>query len=121
MTNINQRPQDFRWANDRGANLKEPIQGLKEKGWQYADIPTASNFNWLINELSKWDKYLEGRIDGNADDLVVIQKDLNRQTKELRRDLKMTVTVLEALLNKVVADRPHPPLPLLPKLPDIRD
>src|SRR5580700_10993862 len=101
MTNINPRPQDFTWANDRGANLREPIQGLKERGWQYADIPTASNFNWLFNEISKWDKYLEGRTNGVADDLVVINERLNQQTKELRRDLKLTVAALEILFNKV--------------------
>ncbi len=121
MTNINPRPQDFTWAHDRGANLREPLQGLKEKGWQYADIPTASNFNWLFSELAKWDKYLEGRNNGIADDLVMIYEELNQQTKELRRDLKLTVTVLAAVLDKVVTDRPNPPLPILPRLPDIKE
>jgi hypothetical protein len=44
---------DFKWAYGREANVKEPITALKEKGWQYADVPTASNFNWLFNKIQK--------------------------------------------------------------------
>jgi hypothetical protein len=43
----------FKWAYGPNANLREPIIGLKEKGWQYADIPTAANFNWLFNQIEK--------------------------------------------------------------------
>jgi len=120
MTTINPRPQDFTWASDRSANLREPLQGLREKGWQYADIPTASNFNWLFNELAKWDKYLEGRTNGVADDLVVINERLNQQTKELRRDLKLTIAALEILFNKVLSHHPDPRF-RVPPLPDIRE
>lgn len=49
----NLRPQEFKWAHERNANLREPVAALKEKGWQYADVPTASNFNWLFNQIQK--------------------------------------------------------------------
>lgn len=44
---------DFKWAFGVKANVKEPLPALQENGWQYADIPTASNFNWLFNGLQK--------------------------------------------------------------------
>ena len=43
----------FQWAADPSANLQEPIEGLKKKGWQFGDVPTASNFNWLFNDIQK--------------------------------------------------------------------
>ncbi len=51
MCAIESKPKDFVWAHSKDANLKEPIQALKEKGWEYGDIPTASNFNWLFNSI----------------------------------------------------------------------
>jgi hypothetical protein len=42
----------FKWAFGDKANLKEPLEALKEQGWQYGDAPTASNFNWLFNKIS---------------------------------------------------------------------
>jgi hypothetical protein len=43
----------LKWATSPKANIKEPIDALKEKGWQAGDIPTASNFNWLFGEIAK--------------------------------------------------------------------
>jgi hypothetical protein len=117
---FNPRPKDFNWASDRAANLREPITALKEKGWQYADAPTASNFNWLISELSKWDKYLEGRIDGTGDDLSALFKQVNQQNKELRRDLRLVMATLNALIQKVISHHPQPPFIHRP-LPDFED
>lgn len=117
---VNPRPQDFKWASDRAANLREPIPALKEKGWQYADIPTASNFNWLVSELAKWDKYLEGRINGTADDLSQLFTQVRDELKEIREHLRTTIAVLSAVRDRVVQHHPQPPL-LLPRLPDIRD
>lgn len=60
---------EFKWAYSEKANLKEPIDALKQDGWQYADIPTASNFNWLfreitskLNEINKKVEYMEDQI-----------------------------------------------------------
>jgi hypothetical protein len=118
ITTINPRPPDFKWANDAAANLREPIQALKEKGWQYADIPTASNFNWLISELAKWDKYLDGRVNGTADDLSEIFTQVRDELKEIRGYLRTTISVLSAVKDRVVQHHPQPPL-VLPRLPDI--
>jgi hypothetical protein len=41
------------WANGTNANIKEPHSALRETGWRYGDIPTASNFNWLFNQIQK--------------------------------------------------------------------
>jgi len=43
----------FKWAHSTNANIQEPLEALKEKGWQYADVPTASNFNWLFNDIQR--------------------------------------------------------------------
>jgi hypothetical protein len=117
---VNPRPQDFKWASDKAANLREPITALKEKGWQYADIPTASNFNWLVSELAKWDKYLEGRVNGTADDLSQLFNQVRYELKEIREYLKTIITVLSSVRDRVVQHHPQPPL-LLPRLPDIRE
>jgi hypothetical protein len=130
MTTINPRPQDFMWAQEKDANVKEPLQALKGKGWQYADIPTASNINWLFNELGKWDAYLDKRIDQAKndlddkltkfyDDLFTKIDETNAQLNETRRDLKMTVEVLQQIIEKVLGHHPKPPL-INPKLPDIK-
>lgn len=117
---LNPRPQEFKWANDRLANIREPIQALKDKGWQFADIPTASNFNWLINELAKWDKYLEGRVNGTADDLLLLFNQVKDELKEIRGQLKTTIGVLSSIRDRVIQHHPQPPL-VLPRLPDVRD
>lgn len=43
----------FKWAYGSDANVKEPFEGLKENGWQEGDVPTASNFNWLFQEIGE--------------------------------------------------------------------
>jgi len=120
VPNPNPRPNDVVWAQDEQANLKEPIKALKERGWQFADVPTASNFNWLFNELTKWDLYLERHIDATSEELHGIIMELKNDLKKTRQDLKLTITVLTALLSKVREHHPHPPL-LIPKLPDIEE
>ncbi len=87
--NPNLRPNDIVWAQNKQANLKEPIAALKEKGWQFADVPTASNFNWLFHELSKWDRYLERHIDATSEEFHGMIVELKNDLKETRRDLKI--------------------------------
>jgi hypothetical protein len=116
--NPNPRPNDVVWAKDKQANLREPIQALKDKGWQFADVPTASNFNWLFNELAKWDRYLELHIDATSEELHGIIVELKNDLKETRRDLKLTINALTTLINKVRELHPQSPL-IVPKLPDI--
>ena len=118
--NPNRRPNDITWAQNKQANLKEPIAALKEKGWQFADVPTASNFNWLFHEFSKWDRYLERHIDATSEELHSMIVELKNDLKETRRDLKLTLNALTALINKVREYHPHSPF-LTPELPDVED
>jgi len=74
-----EKPQ-FQWAYDEDANVKKPIEDLYRKGWQYEDVPTASNFNWVFNRIQK--------------DLESIAEDLGA-IKKLAADIK------------TVADRAH--------------
>jgi hypothetical protein len=41
------------WAQGENANVKEPIEALREHGWRYGDVPAASNFNWLFKTLTE--------------------------------------------------------------------
>lgn len=43
----------FIWAHDVHANVKEPIQALREHGWRYGDVPAASNFNWIFKTMTE--------------------------------------------------------------------
>jgi hypothetical protein len=104
------RPQPFNWAFEKTANLKEPLEELKKQGWRYGDIPTASNFNYLFNEISKWHDYLEYRISGTQDDLVINFESVAK----LKKDLKDTIEVLLIVVSKL--QEIYPPF-VVPKLP----
>lgn len=43
----------FVWAQGEQANLKEPIDFLKQNGWSYGDTPAASNFNWMFKTITE--------------------------------------------------------------------
>ena len=118
--NPNPRPNNITWAQNKQANLKEPIAALKDNGWQFADVPTASNFNWLFHELSRWDRYLEQHIDATSEELHGMIVELKNDLKETRSDLKLTVNALTALINKVREFHPHQPF-LTSELPDIEE
>lgn len=45
--------KQFIWARDVHANVKEPIQALKENGWRYGDVPAASNFKWIFKTMTE--------------------------------------------------------------------
>ena len=57
------------WAQGEQANVKEPIQELKEHGWRYGDVPKASNFNWLFKTMTE--------------EMTSLRKDLLVQKEEL--------------------------------------
>lgn len=65
------------WANGNNANIKEPHSALMESGWRYGDIPTASNFNWLFNQIQK---------DLHA--AKAEMKELKEQKEKLESDIK---------------------------------
>jgi methyl-accepting chemotaxis protein len=70
----------LKWATNPEANIKEPIDALKENGWQAGDIPTASNFNWLFGEIAKVLDELKERVailDFVRSQVTAIQNDLS--------------------------------------------
>ena len=42
----------FIWAQGAKANVKEPIEILKQQGWKASDVPAASNFNWIFRKIT---------------------------------------------------------------------
>lgn len=92
----------FSWASDENANLREPIDALKNSGWKSGDIPTASNFNWLLNTI---EKDLKGHQSKIADTLTSLEslraatesnlathrayldQELDKTKQDVRRDL----------------------------------
>ena len=50
---MNEAARPFKWAYSPDANVKEPMDSLVQNGWQYGDVPTASNFNWLFFQIHK--------------------------------------------------------------------
>jgi hypothetical protein len=80
----------FKWAYGEEANVKEPIGGLKEHGWQEGDVPTASNFNWLFYELG-YD------LEQKAIDLEQIHTELNGLTKQVSALQQITQQLSETL------------------------
>ena len=61
------------WAQGENANVKEPIEALREHGWRYGDVPAASNFNWLFKMLTE--------------EIAKLKKDLATQKEELTEAL----------------------------------
>jgi hypothetical protein len=85
----------FKWAYGQNANLREPITGLKEKGWNYADVPTASNFNWLFNQIEKDLKAISG-------ELAAFKEAINTELETIKDDVvSIRRTAKEAFDNTV--------------------
>jgi hypothetical protein len=61
------------WAQGENANVKEPIEALREHGWRYGDVPAASNFNWLFKTLTE--------------EIATLRKDLLMQKEHLLQQL----------------------------------
>jgi len=64
---------NFVWAQDKSANIREPLKELSEKGWQHRDIPKASNMNWIFKQIS--------------DDFAVLRKDIEQKAEEFKNVL----------------------------------
>jgi hypothetical protein len=86
---------DFKWAYGNNANLKEPIATLKEKGWQYADIPTASNFNWIFNQIEKDLRAISG-------DIATFKESINAELTALKQDVASIKKTAQSALEKTV-------------------
>lgn len=85
----------FVWAEGEKANVKEPVEILKEQGWRYGDVPAASNFNWLFKKMTE---------DVNALNLEVsalrkaLTQDITKLTEKSDR-LKRCTLVLQSYVN----------------------
>lgn len=89
----------FKWAYGQEANIKEPIEGLKENGWQAHDVPTASNFNWLFYEIG-YD------LQQKSTDLGQIYGQLNGMSSQLSQLQQKTQQLTETLATvKAVSDQ----------------
>jgi hypothetical protein len=105
---------DFKWAHHQEANIKEPIASLKEQGWQYGDIPTASNFNWLFHEIGEGLKAQEESLTEHRDKIasqisqaesaIVDNKEALAELKKLLDDrLWMRHVILGTLSSLILA------------------
>lgn len=58
-----------RWADDPEASIVEPAESKKNIGWEAAEKPPASYFNWLFSSIIAWIKWLSDlpiRMPGNV-------------------------------------------------------
>lgn len=121
----NPRPQEFKWAHERNANLREPVDTLKEKGWQYADVPTASNFNWLFNQIQKEFESIKADIKSikesadnikNTADSALYKARLNQHnlniTFSATRSICMLLRRMEGEIRRYHTNFPSQPWPL---------
>ncbi|TXG75885.1 hypothetical protein E6Q11_06270, partial [Candidatus Dojkabacteria bacterium] len=76
------------WAPGQDANIREPIQALKETGWRYGDVPTASNFNWLFKMLTQ--------------EIASLRKDLSTQKDEFNEAISKQAKSYEAKLTGAI-------------------
>jgi hypothetical protein len=77
----------FIWAHDVQANVKEPIQELRERGWRYGDVPAASNFNWIFKTMTQ--------------EIALLKNELAAQREQFTRSLLQQAAHQEKLLNKI--------------------
>lgn len=84
----------FAWAHGEKANVREPIESLRESGWRSGDTPTASNFNWLFKNISDQLGVLNKEISHLKQTLGQDITRLNDKSERLRR----CVRVLEQLI-----------------------
>ncbi|MCA9507911.1 MAG: hypothetical protein KC505_05770 [Myxococcales bacterium] len=114
----NPRPKKVDWALDKEANIQKPPSAIQQKGWQHEDIPTASNFNWIIHQLSKWDDYLDTEMRYHSAYVDGFRNSVDQDIAKIRKYLKTITQVLSALTIRVSKEHPHPQM-ILEKLPDI--
>lgn len=86
------------WAQGREANLKEPIEALKEQGWSYGDIPTASNFNWLFKMITEDLASLKKEVSSQREEFTKV---LKAQKEKLEADLSLGINKLDTKFTKI--------------------
>ncbi len=86
------------WAQGKDANIKEPIEALKEQGWRYGDIPTASNFNWLFKMLTEDLASLKKEVSSQREEFTKV---LMAQKEKLEADLSLGINKLDTKFTKI--------------------
>ena len=80
----------FIWAQGEEANVKEPIQALRENGWRYGDVPAASNFNWLFKMMTQ--------------EIASLRKELISHKEEFAEALKNSPSAFEKYCDDAVME-----------------
>jgi hypothetical protein len=88
---------DFKWAYGQNANVREPITNLKEKGWQYADVPTASNFNWSFNQVQK-------ELEKVSHDLAGLKETISIEIKAIKESATAIKKTADDAMKKSIAN-----------------
>ena len=100
---------DFKWAYGRDAHLKEPTATLKEKGWQYADIPTASNVNWLFNtvqkEMESINSTLRGLKESVYNELNAMKQNVEAEVKTIKERATAIKTTADSALRESTSNQ----------------
>jgi hypothetical protein len=97
---------DFKWAMAPQANVKEPIEALKENGWQAGDVPTASNFNWLFYEIGYDLQQKTVLLDQVRDQLNVLTT-LITEIKQRSEQITETLATVKAVGDQNAIDSGH--------------
>jgi hypothetical protein len=62
-----------RWA-DTSTNITEPLEGKKDEGWLFEEVPPSSWENWRTNLIGSWMKWFDERFfDGTTKDQLLIK------------------------------------------------
>lgn len=88
----------YTWAQGEKANIKEPIEILKENGWKAGDVPAASNFNWLFKKMTQDINALNTELSELKKILIQDMAKLNNKAERLKR----CTHVLESFANRNV-------------------
>lgn len=75
-----------RWADDPEASIVEPPELKKDVGWEAAEKPPASYFNWLFFSIIEWVKWLADVtfLPGSGDARLGVRGVYSRSEEELR-------------------------------------
>lgn len=96
----------FKWAVGPEANVKEPIEALKENGWQAGDVPTASNFNWLFYEIA-FDLQQQAQTLAGISEQLNVLTTLWVEIKQKSEQMSETVASIKATNDQNTIDSGH--------------
>lgn len=80
----------FVWAQGNAANIQEPEESLKQKGWTAGSKPAASNFNWMFKTITENVAILNK-------DISLLQNSLNELKNYLDNELVSVKTHVDLI------------------------